>query len=77
MAQVTIYLEDSLAEAMRSTVKAHKTSQSRWIGGLIRQAIQQEWPSEIVALAGSWEDDFPSLDEIRSSMGADSDRESL
>ncbi len=76
MAQVTIYLDDALAEQMRSTVKAKKSSQSRWISGLIKQALSDEWSPQIVALAGSWQD-FPSLTEIRASMGEDSERESL
>ncbi len=76
MAQVTIYLDDVLAEAMRSTVKMKKSSQSRWISDLIRQALQDEWPVEVAALAGCWQE-FPTLTEIRSSMGEDSEREAL
>ena len=74
MAQVTIYLDDSLAEAMRARVKAQNISQSRWISSLIREALQNEWSPEIVALAGAWRD-FPTLEEIRASEGIDSVRE--
>ncbi len=76
MAQVTIYLEDTLADAMRTTAKANNISQSRWISHLIEQALQTEWPADVAALAGSWRD-FPSLDDIRQTIGTDSTRETL
>ena len=76
MAQVTIYLEDELADAMRAAVAAQNTSQSRWIARLIEQALQNEWPPEVAALAGSWQT-FPALNEIRQTAGVDAERESL
>lgn len=76
MAQVTIYLDDALAEAMRAVVKEQNSSQSRWIGQLIKQALKSEWPADVAALAGAWRD-FPTLDEIRMSIGEDSKRELL
>jgi hypothetical protein len=76
MAQVTIYLDDTVAEAMRAAVKAQNMSQSRWISHLIQQALQSEWPPEVAELAGVWSD-FPDLSEIRSEMGEDAVRERL
>ena len=74
MAQVTIYLDDSLAEVMKARVKAQNISQSHWISSLIREALQNEWSPEVVALAGAWRN-FPTLEEIRASEGTDSLRE--
>ena len=76
MAQVTIYLDDELAKAMKATVRAQNISQSRWISRLIEDALKNEWPSEVAALAGAWQA-FPTLEEIRSSVGTDAERESF
>ena len=35
------------------------------------------WPELVDALAGSWGDDFPTLEEIRAGEGKDSPRESF
>ncbi len=35
------------------------------------------WPEFVQAVAGSWGDDFPTLEEIRAGEGQDAPRESL
>lgn len=70
MGQIAIYLDDDL-EARLSAVAAHKKiSRSRWIASVIRERLQDEWPEEVRALAGSWKD-FPDLSELREDLGAD------
>lgn len=77
MAQITIYLDKELEEKMRARVKAQNTSQSRWIADLIRENLRDEWPQEVLELAGAWKDDFPDLEEIRVTEVDDMPRESI
>lgn len=76
MAQVTLYLDDETAARMKSAAKAEGTSQSRWLARLIRTRIADEWPAEVVALAGAWPD-LPTLEEIRAGEREDASREPL
>ena len=77
MSQITIYLDKELEEEMKTAVKASRLSVSKWIANLIREKVAAEWPQDVVELAGSWGDDFPSLSEIRATEIADSSREVL
>jgi hypothetical protein len=65
MGQVTLYLDSQTEQRMKAAARAAGTSQSRWIASLIRETTSNEWPSSIAQLAGSWADDFPTLEEIR------------
>ena len=76
MGQVTIYLEDEIESKMRATAKAMKLSKSKWIAGVIKEKLVDEWPVSVKELAGAWSD-FPSLEEIRNNPQADSLREEL
>ena len=57
--------------------KASHLSVSKWIAGIIKEKITNEWQQDVVQLAGSWKDDFPTIEEIRSGVGHDSPREEL
>ena len=76
MGQVTIYLEEEIEKKMVDAAKSAHLSKSKWIAKLIQDKVANEWPQSVVELAGSWED-FPTLDEIRSSEGKDASREML
>ena len=76
MGQVTIYLEDEVEEKMSAAAKASRQSKSKWIAGLIREKVVDEWPESIHELSGAWQD-FPSIDEIRENSGQDVSREKL
>ena len=76
MGQVTIYLEDEIESKMRATAKAMNLSKSKWIAGVIKEKLVDEWPASVQDLAGAW-GDFPSLDEIRDNLHPDSPREEL
>jgi hypothetical protein len=77
MSQVTIYLNHNLERKMKRAAKASSLSLSKWITKIIEEKISSEWSQDIVDLAGSWEDDFPTLEEIRASYIIDAERENL
>jgi Protein of unknown function (DUF2281) len=59
----------TFVEALR--VKHSDTKQS---GSTVEE---QPWAEFVYSLAGAWQDDFPSLEEIRANSGQDILRESL
>ena len=65
MGQITIYLDNETEAKLKKAAKAGRTSVSKWVTSMIQDHIKNEWPHDIASLAGSWKDDFPSLDEIR------------
>jgi hypothetical protein len=77
MGQVTIYLDNEIESKMKIAARASRLSVSRWIANIIKDKMSTEWPQDVFNLAGSWKEDFPSLQEIRSSQVADVDREDL
>lgn len=76
MGQVTIYLDENTEQAMRTAAQSAKVSQSKWIAQLIQEKAGQEWPEEVIALAGAWSD-FPTAEEIRKPHPKDIKRHSL
>ena len=76
MGQVTIYIDKETEEKMISSAKAANVSKSKWVSDVIREKVASEWPASLRELAGAW-DDFPALEELRSSDGKDVGRESL
>ncbi len=76
MGQVTIYLEAEIEAKMRKAAKSMNLSQSKWISTLIKEKVADEWPESVLKLAGAWSD-LPSVQEIRSSHGSDTARETL
>jgi len=77
MGQVTIYLDNEIESKLKKAAKASKKSVSKWVAALIKEKVSTEWPPNIVNLAGSWKEDFPTLEEIRSTKGLDAKREEL
>ncbi len=76
MGQVTIYLDEETVIRMKEAARSQGLSQSQWVARLIRERTRNEWPATVVALAGAWAD-LPLSAEIRSTAGADTDREAL
>ncbi len=74
MGQVTIYIDAETEKKMIASAKAAKISKSKWITQVIKEKVTSEWPASVVDLAGAWED-FPSIEEIRSGIGKDIERE--
>ena len=73
MAQITLYLDDSLQARLKESAARQQVSQSQFVADLIRQAVQDHWPDEVLALDGSVQD-FPLADALRSSPGTDAPR---
>lgn len=76
MGRVTIYLDDETERKMVAKANVMKLSKSKWIANAIRQKMLDEWPDTVRKLPGSW-DNFPSLDEIRAELSADTPSETL
>ncbi len=77
MGQVTIYLDNETEAKLKKAAKSSHTSVSKWVASIIQSHVKNEWPQDIANLAGSWKDNFPSLDEIRSNQANDIRREDL
>ncbi|MBW6511678.1 MAG: hypothetical protein K0A93_06100 [Desulfuromonadaceae bacterium] len=77
MGQVTIYLDNETESKLKKAAKSSHLSVSKWIAGVIEEKVQTEWPQDIFTLAGSWKNDFPTIEEIRADLGHDSPREEL
>lgn len=76
MGQVTIYLEDEIEEKMTAAAKSVHLSKSKWVAGLIRAKVANEWPKSVVELAGAWKD-LPLAEVGRADIGHDVEREKL
>ena len=68
MGQVTIYLEREIENKMIMMAESSQLSKSKWIA--------TKWPQSITDCVGSW-DNFPTIDEIRSNTGKDTERKSI
>lgn len=77
MGQVTIYLDNSIETKMKEAAKSSRVSVSKWVAGIIEEKTATEWPQDIVELAGSWGDDFPTVEELRSNFGQENPREAF
>ncbi len=76
MAQITIYLPDSVEAKARKAAKASRKSVSRWIAEKVIHSVDDRWPPGVLEAAGALPD-FPSLTQIRKGYGKDVRRESI
>ncbi|MCW5213572.1 CopG family transcriptional regulator [Desulfobulbus sp. TB] len=77
MGKITIYLDNETEDKLKKAAKSSNLSVSQWIAGVIEEKIMTEWPQNVVELAGSWKEDFSTLEKIRSNIGHDSRRKGL
>jgi hypothetical protein len=63
MAQITLYVDDDLANAMREAAASAGVSLSRWVADLVRARTAPTWPREFLALEGAWADGYADVDE--------------
>ena len=77
MGQITIYLDSVTESKLRKAAKSSRLSVSKWISAIIKDKIETEWSQDVIDLAGAWQNDFPELEEIRSSQARDVEREGL
>ena len=76
MGQVTIYLEEEIEEKMSAAAESANLSKSKWIAGLIKSKVANEWPESVVGLAGAWKD-LSLAEESRKDLDQDVEREKL
>jgi predicted nucleic acid-binding protein len=62
MGQVTIYLDTETENKLKQAAKSSHISVSKWVASVIKEKITTEWPQDVVKLAGSWKDDFPTIE---------------
>ena len=74
MAQVTIYMPNDLETEIKAMASSLNVSISKFISTILERKVQSEWNNRSRELAGSW-NDFPSLEEIRATVGKDVQRE--
>ena len=70
MAQITLYIDDNTQARLREVATRRKVSQSQFVAELIRRATDDQWPDEVLALAGSVPD-FPDASALRAGEAAD------
>lgn len=58
MSQITLYLDDHTQELVEQSALASGISKSRWVAQIIRKYAAQEWPQDVLSLAGRFPD-FP------------------
>ena len=76
MGQVTIYLDDETERLMVAEAKRRHLSKSKWIAGVIREAVEDTWPSSVTSLEGAWSD-FCQIEDLREEQPKDVDRGAL
>ena len=65
---LTVYVPRSLQRALRERARAADLSPARYLQHLLRQDVEkdpEEFSARFAALAGSWEDDRPTVDIVR------------
>jgi hypothetical protein len=70
MAEVTLYLDDELLTRQRATAARECLSWNQFVAKLIRQAVDERWPEDVLALAGALPA-FATAVELRADIGAD------
>ena len=70
------YVDESTHTRMRRAAEAAGMSLSKWVATIVIEKTANQWPDEVLALAGAW-NDCPSLKEIRAGAGVDALRESF
>lgn len=76
MPQLNLYVDESTHTRIRRAAEAAGMSLSKWVSTIVIEKTANQWPDEVLALAGAW-NDFPSLKEVRAGAGQDAPRESF
>lgn len=74
MTQVTLQLEDEIANRLKEAAKAAGLSESQWVEEMVRCGTMMAWRESVQKLAGSWKD-FPEAEDLRAGQGTDVPRE--
>jgi len=76
MSSLTIKLNDKTRLALEQRAQAEEIDAGQWVERLIRRHVHPQWPNNVRALAGAWEN-FPNIEELRKDLGEDIPREIL
>jgi AbrB family looped-hinge helix DNA binding protein len=74
MTQMTIELDDQIAQDLEARARKEGLNAQEWIERLVRQHVHPQWPESVRALAGAWPD-FPTAEELYQGEGRDIPRE--
>lgn len=77
MAQVTIYMDNSLEEKVKKLAKSTGTSISKFISNILEQKVKTSWDDSVRELSGSWSDDTAFNEDIKIYKATDVKREEL
>ncbi len=67
MAQITIYLPDTVEVKVRGIAKKKGKSVSRWIADQVVRELEDTWSKGVLDAAGALPD-FPSVEEFAEAM---------
>ena len=70
MAQITLYIDNDTQARLRAAAAERQVSQSQFVAELIRRAVDERWPADVLSLGGSLPD-FPDATNLRAGEGAD------
>jgi hypothetical protein len=64
MPQLHLYVRDEVAERLRQQAKERKLSLSRYLAEIVERETSGGWPrGYFQEVVGSWEGDFPEIDD--------------
>lgn len=65
MGQLTIYLPEETEKAVKAAARRSRKSVSAWIAQLVEgpDGSRAKWPKGYEKVLGSWEGEFPELDD--------------
>lgn len=76
MPQLNLYVDEATHLRMKRSAKSAGVSLSRWVTAMVRERTAEEWPADVLALAGAWQD-FPEAEVLRAAQGKDVPRETI
>jgi len=74
---MTIYLDDATSKLVRRAARQAGESASKWVADAVKRRARTEWPSDVLAILGSWGPDFPDATALRKGYGKEAKRERL
>lgn len=74
MPQLNLYVDEATHLRMKRSAKAAGVSLSKWVTSVVQERVTGQWPPEVLALAGAWQD-FPDPEALRAAPGKDASRQ--
>ncbi len=67
MAQITIYMNDTIEAKVKKLAKSMNISISKYISTILEQKTSESWSGDTQKLSGAWSD-FSTISDIRSNI---------